>query len=133
MSIWPPVLAIVETKTAITDIIGTSPVRLYPNVLPQGVTSFPAMAYRTVSINGNPSFDGASRLDFNMLEFIAYGTKTQVENLIDVTRTQMEDTRGTFSGTVIKNVRYVDSGGDDWLDTIEKFTKSIEFKVSSLR
>lgn len=132
--IWPGILALIESKSAITDLIGTSPVRLYPGRLPQGISTFPAMTYRTVSIVGNPSFDGASTLDFNMVEFHGFATtKASLEDLMTTFREEIEDSSGTYSSLVIENVRFQDSGDEDWLDNIKKYTQSIEFQISTQR
>lgn len=134
MNIWPGIWTMINGKTAITDLIGSDPMRFYPDILPQGQSTFPAVVYSTNVIVSHPTFDGASRIDFNMVDFHAYAdTKSEVEDVIDTFRDELEDTSGTFSSLVIKNVRYVDSGGDDWLDDIEKRTKSIEFQITTLR
>ena len=133
MNYWPGVITLIKSKAAITALIGTSPSRIYPNVLPQGVSG-DALVYRTVSNVGNPNFDGASRMDFLMADFIAYSdTKSGAENLVSVLRNNIEDESGTHSGVKIENVRYGDSGGDDWLDDIKKYTKQIEFQISVTR
>ena len=133
MNFWPGVISLIKSKAAITSLIGNSPSRIYPNVLPQGVSG-DALVYRTVSNIGNPSFDGASKMDFMMADFIAYSdTKSGVENLVSVLRNNIEDESGTYSGVNIQNVRYEDSGSDDWLDDINKYTKQIEFQISIMR
>ena len=133
MNYWPGVISLIKSKAAITSLIGNSPSRIYPNVLPQGVSG-DALVYRTVSNIGNPSFDGASRMDFMMADFIAYSdTRSGVENLVSVLRNNIEDESGTYSGVNIQNVRYEDSGGDDWLDDINKYTKQAEFQISVKR
>ncbi len=134
MNVWPGIITLVKSKSAITDLIGTNPTRLYPSVLPQGLSTFPAISYRTVTIVSNPNFDGASQLDHAMVDFHIFAdTKSEVEELADTLRDELEDEEGIFSGLTIKNVRYVDSGQDDWLDDIEKHSKQIEFNYSHTR
>lgn len=124
----------VNTKSAITDLIGTSPMRLFPILLPQGQSTFPAMTYSTVSLVGNPSFDGASELDHLSVDFHAYANSIlTIDDLLTTFRTELEDTRGTFNGVNIRNVRFYESGSDDYLDTIEKKTRQIEMRISYLR
>jgi len=133
MNFWPGVITLIKSKAAITGLIGTTPARIYPGVLPQGVTG-DALAYRTVSNVGNPTFDGASVIDFMMADFVAYSdTKAGVENLVSVLRNNIEDESGTYSGVQIQNVRYVDSGADDWMDSTKKYSKQIEFQISVKR
>jgi hypothetical protein len=133
MNIWPGIISLIESKTAITDLIG-NPMRLYPDVVAQGTKTYPALEYSTNVIVGHPTFDGASRIDFNFVRFHAFGqTKSQVENLISTLRNEMEDESGTYNGLQIRDVRYVDSGADDYLDGIEKHTKMIEFQITTLR
>ena len=134
MSIWNGVIALMETKSAITDLISSNPMRIYRDVVAQGVTTYPAIEYSTNITVGHPTFDGASTIDFNFIRMHVFADlASEAENLVNVLRKELEDESGTYSGLEIKNIRYVDSGADDYLDGIEKHTKMIEFQITTLR
>ncbi len=129
-NVWPGVIELINSKPALTAELGTN---VYPITLDQR-TSYPAATYRTVSQIGNRTFDGASRYDFNMLEFHVYATlKDDVDRIVALLRKELEGTFGTFAGVVINGISFMDSGSDDYLETLEKHTKSIEFKVDTRR
>lgn len=129
-NVWPGVITLIDSKSALVTELGT---RVYPLRLAQG-TNYPAATYRTVSQIGNRSFDGPSRYDFNMLEFHVYADKkADVDRIIALLRTELEGTFGTFNSLVINGISFIDSGGDDYLEDLEKHTKSIEFKVDTRR
>lgn len=126
------IIALCRSSSSITDIIGSNPIRLYPGVLPQGLTAFPAVAFRKVSIIPNPSFDGASRMDFNHVDFHFYAdTELEARDLADAFRT-LEDTEGIFAGTEVANVRFIGSS-DDYLSQTKKYTISEEYRISTKR
>jgi len=130
-NIMPAVLAMIRSKQAIVDVLGA---RIYPSVIPAGVKQFPAASYNVVSQSGNRTFDGASRYDFNNVDFEVYGpSKSAVDAVIETMRRELEDTKGTYEGVYISGVSYVDSGSDGWNDTMNKYSKQIEFKIDHKR
>lgn len=134
MSIWNGIIALMETKTEITDIISSSPMRIYQDVIAQGVTTYPAIEYDVNITVGNPTFDGASRIDHSTIRMFTFADlASEADNLWQVLRKELEDSSGTYSGLIIKNIRYVDSGQTDYLDGVEKHTKKLELKVTTLR
>lgn len=126
-------VALIKSKTAITDLIGTSPTRLYPLKLPQE-TSYPAVAYRVNSNDDRSTFDGASTYDFAFVDLFCYGkTYDSVSELWETLRTELEDSVGTFGGVNITHVWYVNSGAEDYLDELELETKQLELKIGYTR
>lgn len=127
MNIWPTILGHIESKTAITDELGTAPTRLFPKVIPQGETTFPAGTYRSVSVITHRTFDGGGAMIFANVEFHIYAVnQSKADELTQLFKDQLEDGTGTFSGLDIKTVAYVDSGQGAWQDDIEKHTSRIE-------
>lgn len=126
-------VALINSKTAITDIIGTNPMRLFPVKLPQN-TSYPAVAYRVNNNDDRATFDGASTYDFGFVDLFCYGkTYSDVHNLWNVLRSELEDTVGTFGGVNITHVWYMPSGAEDYLDSLELETKQLELKIGYTR
>lgn len=129
MKHYAGILSLIGSKSAITDEIGTSPTRLFPNVIPQGYGTFPAGTYRTVDVGSTPTFDGGGQMNYANIDFHIYAqTMTKAEEIVDLFRGELEDEEGTFSGVQIKTVRYMGSGQDSWEDNIEKYTKNIELQ-----
>ncbi len=130
--IWPAINGLIASKSAITAELG-SPPRLNPNRLKQGNTTFPAGYYRTVSIQGTPTFEGASKHDFNRVDFFFYANSlSKLESLAKIFRENIEDSIGTYNGIEITSVRFMDAG-TDWADELEKHTIQMEFFISSRR
>lgn len=134
MKILPSVISLITSKSAITDEIGTSPSRIWANVIPQGENNFPAVTYRTVDIQSTPTFDGGGQMNFASIDFHVFATTlSKCEDICDLFRENLEDESGTYSGVEIKTVRYVGSGSDAWEDSIEKHTKNIELQFITRR
>lgn len=126
-------VSLVSSKTAITDIIGTSPMRFFPKKLPQE-TSYPAVAYKITHNEGRPTFDGASKYDFCHVDLQCYGKKySDVFNLWTVLRSELEDTVGTFNSVNITHIWYMPSGAEGYLETLELETKQLELKIGYTR
>ncbi len=130
--IWPAINGLMASKSAITAELG-SPLRLNPNRIKQGETTFPAGYYRTVSVQGNPRFQGASKHDFNYVDLFLYAnTLGECESLAKIIRENIEDETGTYNSIEITAVRFMNLN-TDWADELEKHTIRMEFFVSSRR
>ena len=130
MTAWAGIIEMVKSKQAITDVLGSDPLRLYPIVLPQGLNTYPAATYRTVSRIPNRTFDGRSCYDYMMVDIhVMAQTHRQAAQVADIIRDNIEDIQGVFDGVRINGVSYMDSGEDGWLDTIKKYSHQIEFKI----
>lgn len=117
-----------ESKTAITDELGTSPTRLFPKVIPQ-VQSFPAGTYRTVSAPTHRTFDGGGEMVWASVEFHIYAVnQLKADQIIEIFKDELEDGTGTFGGEDIRTVVYMDSGQGGYEDNIEKYTSNIELQ-----
>ena len=127
------VIFAIVNRPSITSIIGTNPVRLFPNVLPQKEDS-DSLVYRINTNLANATFSGASTLDHVMVDFFAYcRSKANAEALTEILRSEIDRTSGTFADVDVQMITYQDSGSDDWLDDIQFFTKQIEFKITYRR
>lgn len=126
MNIWPPILALIDSKTAITDEIGK---RLHPKVIPQGEDNFPQGTYRKVSVITHRTFDGGGKMIFASCDFaIAAETQAKSDEIIQLFKDELEDEKGSFEGYDIRTVVYRDSGEGSWLDVTEKQTSNIELQ-----
>lgn len=131
MNIWPPILALIDSKTAITDEIGS---RLWPKVIPQGKTTFPQGTYRSVSVITHRTFDGGGKMIFASVDFhIHAGKQAKADEITQTFKDELEDESGTYEGYDIKTVAYIDSGDGGWLDTTEKQTSNIELQFIMIK
>ncbi len=126
-------VALVATKSAITDLIGTDPMRMDPVFLPQKKT-YPAITFKEMPLEPTNTFDGASTYDFHHLDIHFYAkTYDVVNNIFDVFRTEIEDSVGTFAGVNIDHVWFVASGMEDYIDDYKYWTKQMELKIAVKR
>ena len=133
--IKPAVIALVKSKSAITDEIGTNPTRIYPRVVPQGLATYPAVTFRDVSTRNTVDFDDTENdLDFANIDFHFYAdTALEAEQLAKLFRNELNASSGTFGGENITDVRFVPSGFDDYSDTLEKYIYQIELQFTISR
>jgi hypothetical protein len=132
--IWKGIIGLASSKTAITDQIGSSPMRLFPILLPQGLTTFPAVAGKVVVNRQTIDFDGASDFDYVPYDFHCYGrTIKDAEETATIFRNELEGENGTYNTIEFNDVRFSDSGSDDYLDDLELFTYSIEITFNIRR
>jgi hypothetical protein len=124
----------VASKANITALIGTSPMRIFPVLLPQALTNFPAIAYREVFNEPSNTFDGASTYDYHTIDFHFYGkTYSSMKTLYETFRSEIEDSVGTYDSVQIDHVWYQGSGLEDYLDDLLLWTKHMELKISVRR
>lgn len=125
-------VALVKSKTAITDLIGSgNNCRFYAREIPQGTATYPAAAFRTVDIQDTSDSDGGSDYDFGFVDIHCYGESYgSAHNLFETMRDNLEDQSGTYGGVVIHHVWYVPSGMDDYLNELELYTKQLELKIA---
>lgn len=127
-------VALVKSKTAITNLIGTTPTRFYPNQLPQGLADFPASTYRIVDVDPRSSFDGGSKYDFAFVDIHCYGRSYgEATELWQTMRSELEDSVGTFNTIEIDHVWYMNSGQEDYLEDLDLETKQLELKIAYRR
>jgi len=126
-------ITLVKSKAGITNLIGSSPARIYPVVLKQN-TAYPAIAFSVISLIPHNTFDGGSTYDFYMIDLQFYDQDyDDVKTLFDTFRTQIEDSTGTYSSIEIDHVWYMGSGGEDYIDDLHVYTKHMELKIAVQR
>ena len=118
-------------QTAITDLIGD---RLYAVMLPQGLKTFPAAAYRINHDKPNYSFDG-NKYDYVFTDLFAYGHLegdgyNDCVSVWNALRYSLEGQTGTFGSIAVTDIRYMDSGNEDFIDNLKLFTKQLELRIS---
>lgn len=132
--IWQGILALCKSKAAITDQIGSDPIRMWPVKLPQGVNDFPAVAVKNINISPTRSFDGDEGLDDSPYDIHCYGkTQEDAEATAKIIRDELEGSSGTFGGVEFTDVEFRPSGGDDYLKDLELYTYSIEVEFDVRR
>lgn len=121
------IIALLESKTAITDLVAN---RIYANRIPQAMSTYPCILIRTVSVVPNPTFDGASRHDYEFIDIhVKARALSECDAIAKIIRTQIEDTVGTYDGVDIVGISFQQSGADDYNDTLELKERQIEFKI----
>lgn len=127
-------VGLVESNSAITDLIGTSPTRFYPRKLPQGLSTFPAVAFKVVGIDDRATMDSPSKYDYANVDLHCYGrTYSDVNDLWETLRKQLEYQEGTYNSVQIDDVIYMDSGQEDYLEDLRLWTKLLELKIAYIR
>lgn len=130
--IWKGIIGLCSSKTPITNKIGSSPMRLFPILLPQGLSTFPAVAGRMLTTNPTDDFDEESDFDFTPVDFHFYGkTLDDAVATAKLFRKELNGASGTFNGVEINDVRFQPSGNDDYLDDLELYTYSTEFNFNT--
>lgn len=103
--------------TNVTDIIGSSPMRFYPQVAPEGVT-VPFCTYRTVNIDPTKCKGSTSRIDVIDFDIRIFAKDVLVlEDLKVKIRAALDLYRGTVSvtggqTTVIDKINFVTESDD---------------------
>lgn len=130
--IWKGIIGLCASKAAITAQIGSSPMRLFPVLLPQGMTMFPAVAGRTLQTQPTDDFDEESDFDFTPVDFHCYGrTKKDAEETAIIFREELNGTSGTFNSVEFHDTRFMPSGSEDYLEDLELYTYSIEINFNT--
>lgn len=130
--IWQGIIGLCSSKTAITDKIGNSPMRLYAVRLPQGLTNYPAVAGRIVSNVQTRDFgENNDQFDFVSYDFHCYGRYlSDAQQTARIFRDELTGASGTFNSIEFNDVRFRDSGADDYLEDLELYTYSIEINFN---
>ena len=124
-------IAIVSSKSVITALLGSSPLRLYPEVLPQ-TPAYPCATYRDVSERFTDDFDDLSDMNFSNVDFHFYSNEKLEAKTVALTfRDQMIATSGTFDSVVVSDVRYQPSGFSKYSDVLEKYIYHIELQFTT--
>lgn len=110
MSISTAIVALVATFTDITAIIGTNPMRLYPQKLPQPPV-YPVITYGLVDEIDVYSHSGFSGLVDTRLYLTLWATKyLDVDALANIVKADLRGYKGTIGGTTIDRIFCVDHG-----------------------
>lgn len=82
------------TKTAITDLVST---RIYPDVLPQGVT-LPAVTYQHIFEQSNNHLGGSENTGETTVQFDVYAsTRSEANTAAEAIRKELDNLSGTLS------------------------------------
>lgn len=130
--IWKGIIALCKSKTAITDQIGSSPIRLFPLIRNQNNTTYPQVVGRQLQTTPADDFDEESDFDFTPVDFHCYGrTKSDAEETAKILRKQLNGTSGTYNGIEFNDTRFMPSGQEDYLEDLELYTYTIEIHFNT--
>lgn len=128
-------VALVESKTEITDLIGSGvDCRFKPYPYPQGDATFPGADYRITNIEDRPTMDSPSKYDYAYFDIqIRARTRAECGEVWRAMRKALEYESGTYAGVDIDDVMYVPSGQTDFIEQQNIHTKLLELKVAYKR
>lgn len=110
----------------VSDIVGT---RVYPDVLPQGVT-YPAIRYARISTPRYRDFSGPAGRARPRFQIDCYGTgKADVLSLAAAVRAVLDGYAGT-SATVRIDASAAEDEGGSYEDDVEVYRERIDFIFS---
>ena len=100
--------------------------RIYPNEIPQGVSSYPLIVYRLVTSTPTNDNDGTSAFDYYNVDIWSYGTtKLQAEQLAEKVRTAVDG----YATSPVAWTWYWNAD-DDYLESIQKYVIRQEYRIS---
>lgn len=128
-------VALVESKTDITDLIGSgADCRFKPYPYPQALKLFPGADYRITSVDDRPTMDSPSKYDYAYVDIqIRAKSNTKCGEVWRVLRKGLEYESGLFGGVEIDDVMYVPSGQSDYIPEQKLHTKLLELKIAYKR
>lgn len=104
MSIRSALFTYLAGKAGVTAIVGTSPVRIYPVVRPQG-GDMPALTYARMSGGHDHNLQGSSGTAIPTFELDCFGdTYAQADALAEAIRQVMQGFSGTMGSVAVKSV-----------------------------
>lgn len=97
-----------STHTPITDLVGSSPVRIYPQEAGQSRPK-PYLAYRRVSTQSQQSHDGDSGLEGVRMQITAWdNSPAAAKTLADLVKARLAGFRGTLGGDRVDGILVLD-------------------------
>lgn len=94
-----------ESKTALTDLVGT---RMHPQIAPQGLTE-PFLVFSRISGASGHHMTGADGLQQARYQFDAYGTYPQVKSVEGALRQSLDGYRGAMGSEYVQTCHVLDS------------------------
>lgn len=95
MSLQTSLAAYIETKTAITDIIGTSPCKFFPQIAKGGV-DVPLAIYSRSSVKRYPTTAGSSGMLTTVVRIVSFGADyAEAVDLANQFRIALDGKKGT--------------------------------------
>lgn len=95
MSLHSSIAAYIETKSAITDIIGTAPCKFFPQIAKGGVQP-PLAIYSRSSVTRKPTTAGSSGLLITVVRIVSFGQDyDEATNLANQFRIALDGKKGT--------------------------------------
>lgn len=96
MSLHSSLAAYIETKSAITNIIGTSPCKFFPQIAKGGV-EVPLAIYSRSSVRRYPTSAGSKGLKTTVVRIVSFGTDyDEATNLAEQFRIALDGKRGVI-------------------------------------
>jgi hypothetical protein len=118
------------SNNALTAVIDD---RLYPDILPQSNTLFPAIIYRVSNTTANNFYEAPSVMDFKTVDVTVYGrTKSEAIATAELFRQAVEGFRPAGKN-LIESIKCHGGGADDYLEFLGLFTETLEYKIGAYR
>lgn len=117
MSLQSSLCAYIETKSAITDLIGTSPCRFVPQI-PKGNLPLPLAVYSRVSVRRHPKSTGSTGLVTTVIRITSFAQEyADAVDLADQFRIVLDGKQGEFGVDDINLCNLIDES--DNIDPVE--------------
>lgn len=117
MSLQSSLCTYIETKSAITNLIGTSPCRFFPQIVKGGV-DLPCAVYSRVSVRRYPKSSGSTGFVNTVIRITSFAREyTDALDLADQFRIVLDGKTGTIGSDTIEMCRLIDES--DNIDPVE--------------
>jgi hypothetical protein len=117
MSLQTSLCTYIETKSAITDLIGTSPCRFFPQIA-KGNVDLPYAVYSRASVERKPKASGSTGFCVTVIRITSFAQQyDDACNLADQFRIVLDGKIGTVGAETIDSCRLIDER--DNIDPVE--------------
>lgn len=117
MSLQSDLCTYIETKSAITDLIGTSPCRFFPQIV-KGNVSLPFAVYSRVSVKRFPASGGSTGMVVTVVRITSFASEyADAVDLANQFRIVLDGKGGTVGSQFFEKCRLIDES--DNIDPVE--------------
>lgn len=129
MAIGAAVRTILAADATLQGLLGTSPMRVFPDMIPQN-TPYPCAAYALIGTDPTNTKEGVSELDEIRLQFDVYDDNyDDVQTIAAQIRTVIDGYTGTSAGVVIDQVYFDGEQSGDYSEDLGIFWVSQTYQI----